>query len=390
MLASFLFLWHNMRSMNVGKKSESTKVLVAMSGGVDSSVAAVLLKERGYFVVGVFMKFWSEARCAGAEKAVENRCCSGDAYEAAKSVCAKLDIPFQALDVQKEFKKEVVDYFLREYRAGRTPNPCVRCNEEIKFKLLLETAKKWGMDYISTGHYARKREFRIKNPELRTHIFKLLAARDKEKDQSYFLYNLTQEQLRRILFPIGGYAKGEVRKLARKWGLPAAGRPESFEVCFVPDRKTADFLARHVKTKPGKIVDEKGRKLGEHRGLPFYTIGQRRGINIGGPGPYYVAAKNPTKNELVVTDNPRSPLLSQRELIAEKVNWISGAAPKLPLKIKARIRYRQSLQEAKISKTIIHNSQFLIQFKKPQKAITPGQSVVFYDGQEVLGGGVIY
>jgi len=385
--------------MKAEKNQKSEKVLVAMSGGVDSSVAAALLKEQGYFVVGVFMKFWSEPVCGknqipNTKYQIRdtNRCCSGDAYEAAKSVCAKLDIPFRALDAQREFKRAVVDYFLKEYKAGRTPNPCVRCNEEIKFKLLLETAKKWGMDYVATGHYARKSEFRIQNSEFRNPILKLFTAKDKEKDQSYFLHTLTQEQLRHILFPIGDYAKKEVRKLAKKWGLPTAERPESFEVCFVPDRRMADFLARHINVRPGRIVDEKGRKIGEHGGLSLYTIGQRQGINIGGTGPYYVVAKNPAKNELVATNNPRSSLLWRSYLVAEKINWISGLAPKFPFKCLARIRYRQPLQYCRIEKSEIRNPKsetIKVIFNKPQKAITSGQSVVFYDGREVLGGGAI-
>ncbi len=381
-----------------------------MSGGVDSSVAAALLKERGWFVVGVFMKFWSEPVCAGKKRAV-NRCCSGDAYEAAKSVCAKLDIPFRALDVQKEFKKEVVNYFLREYRTGRTPNPCVRCNEEIKFKLLLKTAKKWGMDYAATGHYARLQKVKSQNSKV---VFKLLTAKDKEKDQSYFLYTLTQSQLGRILFPLGDYTKSEARLMAKKRKLATAERPESFEICFVPDKKTVDFLARHIKAKPGKIVDEKGRKIGGHRGLPFYTIGQRHGLGaVKGAGPFYVAAKNTAKNELVAINNPRSPLLSRKELVAEKVNWIPGISPKFPLKCETKIRYRHKAEQAEIIKSQKHapyrnevsgagskvknqkyNSKFksddyLVRFKKPQRAVTPGQSVVFYSGREVLGGGVI-
>lgn len=397
MLASFLFLLHNIRSMKTGKNLKSDKVLVAMSGGVDSSVAAALLRHQGYFVVGVFMKFWAEPVCkAGQRITGTNRCCSGDAYEMAKLVCAKLDIPFHALDCQREFKKFVVDYFISEYKAGRTPNPCIRCNEEVKFKLLLETARRWGMDYVATGHYARlRRKFSISNPPAggQFPIFHFLAAKDKEKDQSYFLYTLKQEQLRHILFPIGDYVKEEVRKMAKNWGLPTAGRPESFEVCFVLDKKTGDFLARHIKAKTGKIVDEKGREIGEHRGLPFYTIGQRHGVNIGGAGPFYVAGKNPARNELIAANNPRSPLLLRKELVAEKVNWISGAASKLPLKILARIRYRQPLQEARImdrgSRIKNNESKFLIRFKNPQRAITPGQAAVFYRGREVLGGGVI-
>jgi len=403
----------------VEKSKKNKKVIVAMSGGVDSSVAAALLKKQGYQVIGVFMHFWAEPRNhaeftptpkfgvgAGAEpRGIENKCCSIEAEEKARAVAAKLDIPFYVFHFEKEFKEMVVDYFLKEYAACRTPNPCVVCNQKIKFGLLLEKALGLGADFVATGHYAR-----IKKDD--DAVFRLLCAKDKEKDQSYFLYTLTQNQLRHLLFPIGDYKKSEVYpvsflqkkkgislsakeercgvySLAKKWQLPYR-QQESFDICFIAGKNHNDFLKRYLKLKPGKIIDTSGKILGFHQGLSLYTIGQK--AEIGGPGPFYVVELNQKNNTLIVTNNPDDPKLYRKSLIAQNVNWISGQEPELPLKCQARIRYRHEAVPV-----IIQNKKFKIKnkkeyeviFKKPQRAVTPGQSVVFYQRNEVLGGGTI-
>jgi len=356
------------------KYNNQKKVILAMSGGIDSSVAAALLKGAGFDVVGIFMKFWSEPSKDGLQGAW-NRCCSPEAEKRARSVASYLSIPFYIYRFEREFKKRIVNYFLEEYKAGRTPNPCVVCNKEIKFGILLEKALALEADFVATGHYALKRK--IKN-------YKLLRAKDKNKDQSYFLWQLKQEQLKHILFPIGDYTKDEVRKLAKKFKLPVFNIPESMEICFILTTIN-DFLKRYLKPKPGKIVDTKGKIIGKHQGLQFYTIGQRKGIRISS-GPYYVLDKNQKENLLIVTKNQKD--LYKKELVAKNVNWISGKEPKLPLKIKAKIRYRHQPASAIITKNL-ESKTYALKFDKSQRAITPGQSVVFYKGQEVLGGGII-
>jgi len=395
-----------------------------MSGGLDSSVAAALLKRAGFSVVGVFMKFWSELEKDGLI-GVSNRCCSPEAEVRARKVAKILKIPFYVFNFEKEFKKRIVDYFLEEYKKGVTPNPCVVCNKEIKFGLLLEKALALDADFIATGHYTRIRKF-VNSKQIR---YSLMAAKDKEKDQSYFLWMLNQKQLSRILFPIGDYTRKEVENLARKFKLPVLKAKKSVEICFV---KTTinDFLRKHLEEKPGKIIcltpGVKQKVVGEHKGLWFYTIGQRKGIGLPG-GPYYVLDKDLKKNLLIVTKNEKD--LYKKELIAKNVNWIrapsnrlvldraqkicalvSGKEPKLPLKIKAKIRYRHELARAaiyKIPNTPKENkfptgqAKYKILFSSPQRAITPGQSVVFYlprsspkamvwgKGEELLGGGII-
>ena len=386
--------------------NKMVKVVCAMSGGLDSSVAAALLKRAGFSVVGVFMKFWSEPEKDGLI-GVSNRCCSPEAEIRVRKVAKILKIPFYVFNFEKEFKKRIVDYFLEEYKKGVTPNPCVVCNKEIKFGLLLEKALALDADFIATGHYALKHE--VKSQKSKVKSYKLLRAKDKEKDQSYFLWMLNQKQLSRILFPIGDYTRKEVENLARKFKLPVLKAKKSVEICFV---KTTinDFLRKHLEEKPGKIIcltpGVKQKVVGEHKGLWFYTIGQRKGIGLPG-GPYYVLDKDLKKNILIVTKNEKD--LFKKELIAKNVNWISGKEPKLPLKIKAKIRYRHLASPA----TIYHpegkpsasygaglkSNIYHLKFEKSQRAITPGQSIVFYlptetgakagKGQEVLGGGII-
>lgn len=342
------------------------KIMVAMSGGIDSSVSAALLKRAGFNVVGVFMKFWASPS-QDSLLSRWNRCCSSEAEKRARKVSRILNIPFYVFNFEKEFKKRIVNYFLREYRTGRTPNPCVVCNKEIKFGLLLEKVLELNVDLLATGHYVRKVDT------------KLLRAKDREKDQSYFLWQLNQKQLKHSLFPMGDYTKTEARKLARKFKLPVLKVPESQEVCFI--RTTVnDFLARYLKQKPGKIVDGQGRVLSNHQGLAFYTIGQRKGIGLP-QGPYWVRDKDLKRNLLIVTKKEKD--LYCKELIAKNVNWLSGKKPKLPLKIKAKIRYLHQAAEATIYKN------YKVIFNRSQRAITPGQSVVFYRGEELLGGGII-
>ena len=368
-----------------------------MSGGVDSSVAAALLKRADFDVIGVFMKFWSPR-------------CSPEAETRARKVAKILKIPFYVFNFEKEFKERIVDYFLESYKKGITPNPCVLCNKEIKFGLLLEKALALDADFIATGHYALKRE--IKNPCLRRREkskiknYKLLKAKDKNKDQSYFLWMLNQKQLEKILFPIGDYTRKEVENLAKKFKLPVLKAKKSVEICFIKN-SINDFLKRYLKQKPGPVVEPqrrtsslRGRQvhdgvkkiIGQHQGLWFYTIGQRKGIRLPS-GPYYVLDKDLKRNLLIVTKNEKD--LLKKELICKNVNWVSGKVPEFPLKIKAKIRYQSELAPAIMTYKLKNLSTYKLTFTKPQRAITPGQSVVFYlpaqagKGQEVLGGGII-
>jgi tRNA-specific 2-thiouridylase len=352
-------------------KKNNLKVIIAMSGGIDSSVAAALLKRAGFDVVGIFMRFWSEGGSG------RNRCCSPEAEKRARLVAQFLGIPFYVFNFEKEFKKRIVDYFLKEYKAGRTPNPCVVCNKEIKFGLLLEKALALGADFVATGHYVR-RDFGRQGP------IKLLMARDKEKDQSYFLWQLSQNQLRRILFPVGNYTKSQVRQLAEKYSLPLVSAPESMEVCFIKD-SIPNFLARNLKQKSGRIVGDRGEVLGRHHGLAFYTIGQRRGIELTG-GPFFVLKKDTKKNLLIVTKNEKR--LFEKEMMVKNFNWISGRVPRFPLRVQVKIRYRHPAVPAVIEKKF-RDGRLKVIFDVRQKAITPGQSAVFYNGQELLGGGII-
>jgi len=360
------------------------KVFVAMSGGVDSSVAALLLsgyarsrearKQSNYDIVGVYMKGWSLTGCA-----------EEDAKDA-RRVAGILNIPFYVFDFEDEYKKSVVDYMISGYASGITPNPDVTCNREIKFGLFLKKALALGADYIATGHYARV----IKN----NNFISLAAARDMNKDQTYFLWTLTQDQLKHCLFPIGNYAKPQVRALAKKYDLPTADKPDSQGVCFVGEIDVAEFLKEKLGRNPGPIKTIDGKTIGTHDGAIFYTIGQRKGIGIKGSLPgeqgkiYYVTAKDVDANTLWVAEGESQKLFS-KELAIKNINWISGKQPKLPLKCLARIRYRQPLQNCTVYK-FNQLKQFRVLFDVPQRAITPGQSAVFYskDGL-MLGGGII-
>lgn len=346
-----------------------------MSSGVDSSVAAALLKEQGYDVVGVFMHFWKEPN---QSELVENKCCSLEAQEDARKVAQILGIPLYTANVAKEFKKEVVDYYLEELRSGRTPNPCVACNKHIKFNVLLKKMLEMKADYISSGHYAQIKKVG-KN-------YKLFRGKDEKKDQSYFLYNLNQKQLSKIIFPIGKYRKPEIRRIAKKFKLPIFDKDDSQGICFAPEKYPTEFIKRNLKMKKGKIINTEGDVIGSHEGLAIYTIGQRKGINIGGSGPYYVVDKDVKNNLLIVTNKDKDARLYSGEMFLENVNWITEK-PKFPAKINVKIRYRKPAIRATIS---LLAGKYEIKFISKQKAITPGQSAVFYSNKgEVLGGGTI-
>ncbi len=356
------------------RKVRDKKVIVAMSGGVDSSVVAAMLKKEGYDVVGVFMNFWKDI---STSKDFENKCCSLKSIQGARNVAQILNIPFYVLNVQDEFKKKVVNYFLNELETGNTPNPCVVCNKEIKFKILLEKMLLLKADYVATGHYAQVRE--VKNEKLKVKNFGLFEAKDKNKDQSYFLYTLKQKQLAKVMFPLGEYTKPEARKIAKEFKLPVHDKKESQDICFIPEKGYENFLAKMLSLKKGLIKDLNGKVLGEHNGLPLYTIGQRKGIKIGGNGPYYVVKKDSKKNILVAGSEKE---LYSKKLRLKNISWIAGK-PKFPFKTLLRTRYRSPLVYATINKNEV-------EFKNPQRAISPGQSAVFYSEKgEVTGGGII-
>ncbi len=348
-------------------RENNKKVAVAMSGGVDSSVTAALLKKAGFDVVGVFMRLWPSSK--KDFKKFQNRYFFSEAEKRAFQVAKKIAIPFQTFNLEKEFKKRVVNSFLEEYKKGVTPNPCVVCNKEIKFGLLLERVLKSKVDYLATGHYVKNKNGKI------------FKAKDKNKDQSYFLWKLDQKQLKHVLFPVGDLTKDQVKKLAKKLDLPVFNTSESMEICFIKTTVN-NFLKEYIKTKPGDIINVRGKILGNHQGLVFYTIGQRKGIGLAG-GPFWVLAKDFKRNTLVVTLNEKD--LYKKELKAKNINWVSGKSPKLPLKARVKIRYRQELIPAILS----GKRGLKIVFDKPQRAVTPGQSVVFYKKQELLGGGII-
>src|SRR3989344_2359591 len=356
-------------------------VYFAMSGGVDSSVAAALLKKRGFDVVGVFFKPWQPEKGLSFCGWKEDR-------KDAMSVASILDVPFKTWDFSKEYKKKVGNYMIETYRQGLTPNPDIMCNKEIKFGLFLKKALTEGADCVATGHYVRLRRIRDtnKNSSIRDIRSKFVAfvlkkAKDKNKDQSYFLWTLTQEQLRHCLFPIGDYMKPEVRKLAKKLRLPTHNKKDSQGVCFIGQLDMAEFLKNYIKPKIGEIrLVHDAHAVGKHEGAAYYTIGQRHGLNIGnGKGPYFVVSKNIKKNIIYVGEE--KDLYSDKAKIY-KINWINGK-PKLPAKIEIKIRYR-----TKIEKAVLYKNGKL-KFKNPIRAVAPGQSAVFYKGKEMLGGGVI-
>ncbi len=352
------------------------KVVVGMSGGVDSSVAAALLKKQGYEVIGVFMKNWSDSF------AVLDDCPWQQDFKDAQSVAKRLSIPLEVFNFEQQYKRRVIDYFFTEYKSGRTPNPDILCNSEIKFKLFFDQAISLGADFIATGHYARTKIIKSTT--------QLLKGIDQNKDQSYFLYGINPEVLQKVLFPVGDYNKPEVRAMAKKMKLPTKDKPDSQGICFIGEVDLRLFLSQYIKAVPGNIIDAENNKIiGRHEGLSWYTIGQRRGIKVGGTGlPLYVVAKDIKKNILYVVKGAHHPKLYKQSLIAEQINWLIPK-PDLPMILSAKIRYRQSDQEAEIDYKNNKKDKLVVNFKQPQRAVTSGQSVVFYQGEVCLGGGII-
>jgi tRNA-specific 2-thiouridylase len=350
------------------------KVVVAMSGGVDSSVAAALLKEQGYEVIGMMMRLWSEP---GKEES--NRCCTPDSMAQARRVAAILDIPFYVIDAKDVFRETVVEYFLEGYARGETPNPCLICNRKIRWTFLLDHALALGADYMATGHYVR----RMKDESGRIN---LLRAVDRSKDQSYVLHVLNQEKLKHALFPVGDYPKTEIRQIAEKHGLPTASRKDSQDLCFLAGEDYRNFLQRNAAEmlKPGEIVSRDGKSLGEHNGLANYTIGQRKGLGLASPVPLYVLGKNAANNALIVGTQDE---LGSFELTARDVNWPGGQVPGEPFRAEVKIRY--TAKEADALVTPIGTNQAKVQFDAPQRDITAGQAAVFYQDDLLIGGGII-
>lgn len=357
------------------------RVVLGMSGGVDSSVAAVLLKEQGYEVIGVFMKNWEEKDENGV-------CMSEEDYKDVIAVAEQLEIPYYSVNFVKEYWDRVFTYFLDEYKKGRTPNPDVMCNKEIKFKAFLDYAMKIGADYVATGHYARILHEKDENGKIKS---TMLRGIDDNKDQTYFLCQLDQKQLEKVLFPIGEYTKPQIREIAEKYNLKTAKKKDSTGICFIGERNFNEFLSKYLPATSGNIVDTKGNVLGKHSGLMYYTIGQRKGIGIGtqkgGSGePWFVVDKNLENNELIVTQGDNSVLYS-KGLIATNFNFINPDNVEFPLECTVKFRYRQSDSKVVINK--LNDNEYEVIFDEPQKAVTLGQIVVAYNGDECLGGGVI-
>jgi tRNA-uridine 2-sulfurtransferase len=352
----------------------SERIVVGMSGGVDSAVSALLLKRAGFDVHGLYMSNWEDddSYCTGAQD-----------FQDARAVASELDIPLHRVSFAEEYRARVFEYFLTEYRAGRTPNPDVLCNREIKFGICLDYATRLGGHRFATGHYARL-EHGAAGPVL-------LKARDADKDQSYFLHAVSREHFARVLFPLGELHKKEVRDLAREAGLPVFDKPDSTGICFIGERPFREFLARYIPTSPGDIVTERGEVVGRHRGLAFYTLGQRGGLEIGGRAgqredAWYVAAKNLARNELLAVQGHDHPLLVSRALATGPCNWlVQPGVPEFESQIK--VRYRQADQACHA--TVDAQGAIQVRFAEPQRAVTPGQFAVLYDGERCLGGGVI-
>ena len=347
-----------------------------MSGGVDSAVAALLLKQRGYEVIGMTLRLWSTDDPDG-NNARNNRCCSVEDVDDARNVCNMLGIPHYFVNFEKEFQEHVVDYFISEYDSGRTPHPCLACNDKIKFDFLLRRALFLEADFIATGHYARLKEDNGK--------IKLLKGVDQSKDQSYVLYTLKQPELNSLKFPVGTYTKMEIRQLAQEANLPVADKPDSQEICFIPSGDYREFLQDRIEAKPGRFVNRYGEILGDHPGIQFFTIGQRRKLGLPSTGgePMFVLGIDPSSNQVILGSEQD---LYQREFYCNKLSFTRDEYSESELHVSARIRYKASEAQAAIS---MKNGRGLVRFTEPQRAITPGQPVVFYRDQEMVGGGII-
>jgi tRNA-specific 2-thiouridylase len=351
-------------------------VIVGMSGGVDSSVAALLLRDQGYRVEGLFMKNWDEDDGT-------DYCTAKEDLADAQAVAASLGIKLHSANFAAEYWDGVFEHFLAEYQSGRTPNPDILCNREIKFRAFLDYATELGADFIATGHYVRRDDSGERTA--------LLKGLDPDKDQSYFLHQVGHRELSRSLFPVGDLAKPEVRKIAEQAGLTTARKKDSTGICFIGERRFKDFLQQYLPAQPGVIEDINGQALGEHQGLMYHTIGQRQGLGIGGladrnAAPWYVVEKHVERNVLIVAQGNDHPRLYKHSLHASTLFWISEQAPAFPLQCTAKVRYRQPDQNCVVTKTA---SGFLVEFEVPQRAITPGQSVVFYHNDTCMGGGII-
>ncbi len=364
------------------KKNNKGKVFVGMSGGVDSSVSAALLKEQGYDVTGVFIKVWQPEffECTWRQDRMD-----------AMRVCAKLDIPFVTLNLEDEYKREVVDYMIREYKEGKTPNPDVMCNKYVKFGGFFDWAMLQGADYVATGHYARVAEGCGLDADKRRKIFKLLAGDDKNKDQTYFLWTLTQKQLSKTFFPIGDIEKPQVRRLAKKYNLSTSAKKDSQGLCFIGKIDIKDFLKNYIEEKKGDVLSDKGEVIGTHDGAFYLTVGQRHSFTVNkktpNDNPYYIIEKDLKNNTITVSNDVlKVDFIEKNEVVLRDINWTLGEEPDFSKKYKARIRYRQPLEDCIIQK---ENNQIKLTFDKPQKSITSGQSAVIYDGEVCLGGGII-
>ena len=355
------------------KSNKDIRVVVGMSGGVDSSVAALLLKEQGYDVVGIFMKNWDDTDEFGVCTATED-------FDDVVRVCNQLDIPYYSVNFEKQYWDKVFTYFLDEYKAGRTPNPDVMCNKEIKFKAFLDHAVSLGADYLATGHYAQ-----IRNTDGK---IEMLRGADDNKDQTYFLNQLSQDVLEKVMFPLGHLPKPEVRKIAKEHGLVTAEKKDSTGICFIGERNFKEFLSEYLPAQPGDMKTMDGEVKGKHDGLMYYTLGQRQGLGIGGAGdPWFVVGKNLKENVLYVEQGYSNELLYSDALLATDVNWINPETMDKEFTCTAKFRYRQT--DSPVTVTIQENGELHVAFEEPERAITPGQAVVFYDGEVCLGGGTI-